>query len=425
MSQPLPETPDGVGTARPRPSILADARIVLGVSGGIAAYKAADLASKLVQAGATVDVILTAGAREFIQPLTFQALTKRPVYSGAFEGWSDSFFGHITLARDADALLVAPATANTLARLAGGFADDMLHAVALSTRAPLVIAPAMEQQMWRHPATQENVATLVGRGATIVPPASGRLASGYEGEGRLAPTASIVGVLRGVLGRDGALAGRHVVVTAGGTQEPLDPVRFIGNRSSGQMGVALAEAARDRGAAVTLIAGPTVRDVPSAAHSLSTARVGSASELLVAVQSATENADVLIMAAAVADFRPRQTATQKIKKQAGQETVMVELVRNPDVVGSIDRPGLLKVGFAAETEDLVANARQKLGAKGLALIVANDAVATIGSAESTATLLRCDREPQPLPRMSKDALAAVILEEIAMMLDERGAVDDA
>jgi len=394
-------------------SILFGARVILGVSGGIAAYKAADLASKLVQAGATVDVIMTAGAREFIQPLTFQALTKRPVHTGAFEGWTEGSFGHVTLARDASALLVAPATANTLARLAGGFADDMLGAVALSTEAPLIVAPAMEHHMWRHAATQANVRTLAERGGTFVPPESGRLASGHEGDGRLASTETILGTLRGVLGRGGVLAGWRVVVTAGGTQEPLDPVRFIGNRSSGKMGVALAEAALAAGATVTLIAGPTVRQLPAGVR---VERIGNARELLSAVESATAEADVLIMAAAVADFRPDHIASQKIKKRAGQETVTMELVRNPDIVASIDRPGLLKVGFAAETESLVEHARQKLASKRLALIVANDAVDTIGSTESAATLIRPDRAPLALPRMSKDALARRIVDEIAALL---------
>lgn len=414
MSQSLPDRPNEEESGEHAPhSILVGARVVLGVSGGIAAYKAADLASKLIQAGATVDVIMTAGAREFIQPLTFQALTKRPVHTGAFEGWTEESFGHVTLARDASALLVAPATANTLARLAGGFADDMLAAVALSTEAPLIVAPAMEHHMWRHAATQANVHILTERGVTIVSPESGRLASGYEGEGRLASTETILGTLRGVLGRGGVLAGQRVVVTAGGTQEPLDPVRFIGNRSSGRMGVALAEAALAAGAVVTLIAGPTVQQVPAGVHVI---RIGSAGELLSAVESSVATADVLIMAAAVADFRPDHIATQKIKKRAEKETVTMELVRNPDIVASINRPGLLKVGFAAETESLVENARGKLASKGLALIVANDAVDTIGSTESAATLIHPDRVPLALPRMGKDALARRIVDEIAELI---------
>ncbi|MDP9362717.1 MAG: bifunctional phosphopantothenoylcysteine decarboxylase/phosphopantothenate--cysteine ligase CoaBC, partial [Chloroflexota bacterium] len=222
---------------------LRHANVVLAVSGGIAAYKAADLASRLVQVGAVVDVILTAGAQEFVRPLTFAALTKRPVRTTPFAPWTEESSGHISLAHDADVLVVAPASANVLARIALGLADDLLGTVALSTRAPLVLAPAMEHGMFHHPATQTHLATLRGRGAIVVGPESGRLASGATGDGRLASIDRIVGTLRATLGRNGPLAGRRVVVSAGGTQEPLDPVRFLGNRSSGAMGYALAAAA--------------------------------------------------------------------------------------------------------------------------------------------------------------------------------------
>ncbi|MBA2277973.1 MAG: bifunctional phosphopantothenoylcysteine decarboxylase/phosphopantothenate--cysteine ligase CoaBC [Chloroflexia bacterium] len=394
-------------------SSLTGARIVLAVSGGIAAYKAADLTSKLVQMGAVVEVVLTKSARHFIQPLTFQALTKRPVHTDVFEGWTVDSFGHVTLAREAGVLLVAPATANTIARLATGLADDMLGAVALATEAPLVLAPAMEHHMWQHPATRANLSTLMERGATVVPPEQGRLASGYEGDGRLATTPAILATLRAVLGRLGPLAGRRVVVTAGGTREPLDPVRYIGNRSTGKMGVALAEAARDAGASVTLIAGPTVPDLPAGLDIL---LIDTARELMAAVEGATADADALIMAAAVADFRAREVSESKIKKGQGESRVTLELERNPDILAGIDRPGLLKVGFAAETESLIENARQKLLAKDLSLIVANDAVATIGSEESTATLIRRGTEPETLPRMAKEELAARIIHEVAGMI---------
>ncbi|HET7092091.1 MAG TPA: bifunctional phosphopantothenoylcysteine decarboxylase/phosphopantothenate--cysteine ligase CoaBC, partial [Thermomicrobiales bacterium] len=237
-------------------SVIAGANIVLGVTGGIAAYKAADLASRLVQAGATVDVILTAGGAEFVRPLTFSALTRRPVRTDLFAPWLAAEAGHVSLAAAADALVVAPATADVIARLALGLADDYLGAVALAVTAPLVVAPAMEHHMLHHPAVADHLATLERRGATIVPPGHGRLASGAIGDGRLAPIESIVGAIRAALGRNGPLAGRTVVVTAGGTHEPIDPVRFIGNRSSGQMGYAIAEEARDRGASVVLVAGP-------------------------------------------------------------------------------------------------------------------------------------------------------------------------
>lgn len=394
-------------------------RVVLGVSGGIAAYKAASLTSALVQAGALVDIILTDGALHFVQPMTFQALTGRGVFSGVFAGWTEGFSGHVTLAREADVLMIAPATANTIARLATGMADDMLGAVALATVAPIVLAPAMEHHMWHHPATEANLDLLRARGVTVVPPETGRLASGAHGDGRLPDQATLLGAIRAALGRHSDLCGKHVVVTAGGTQEPLDPVRYIGNRSTGQMGVAIAEAAVDRGARVTLVAGPTVAVLP-AGMGVDVVRVGTALEMQAAVERAVAAADVLVMAAAVADFRPRDHADQKIKKQPGQANMELDLVRNPDIVAGITRPGLLKIGFAAETEDLLANAARKLTGKGLDLIVANDAVATIGSSTSTATLLRPGTPPEALPAMSKPELAARIMTVIACLLPGQG-----
>lgn len=395
---------------------LAGKRVVLGVAGGIAAYKAAALASALVQAGAVVDVVLTDGARHFIQPLTFQALTGRKVYSAVFDGWGDGSAGHVTLAREADVVAVAPATANTIARLAMGMTDDMLGAVALATTAPLVLAPAMEHHMWHHPATQANLDLLRARGAFVVAPETGRLASGAVGDGRLAAQDALLGGIRQAIGRAGDLRDRLLVVTAGGTQEPLDPVRFLGNRSTGQMGVAIAEAAIDRGARVILIAGPTVGALPAAAEHV---RVETALEMQAAVEAAIRDADALVMAAAVADFRPQERAEQKIKKRPGQEEMALRLTRNPDILAGIDRPGLVKIGFAAETEDLLANAAKKLASKGLDLIVANDAVATIGSAASTATLLRRGAPPDALPAMPKTELAARIMTEIACLLPRR------
>ncbi|MDP9470087.1 MAG: bifunctional phosphopantothenoylcysteine decarboxylase/phosphopantothenate--cysteine ligase CoaBC [Chloroflexota bacterium] len=403
-------------SAAPSPDVthpLQGARIILAVSGGIAAYKAADLASKLVQSGAVVEVILTAGGQEFVRPLTFQALTKRAVHTDTFAPWTGTSFGHITLAREAELMIVAPASANTIAKLALGLADDLLGAVALSTEAPLLLAPAMEHGMYHHPATQEHLATLLQRGATVVGPESGRLASGYEGDGRLVPVETILGRARALLGRDGPLAGKHVVVTAGGTREPLDPVRFVGNRSSGTMGYALAQAAIDRGAEVTLITTTTLSPPVSAAI----VAVETAEQMRAAVEQAITGADVLIMAAAVADFRPDQPQQRKIKKRPDQHVMDLRLTQNPDIVASIDRPGLLKVGFAAETDDLVANARAKLTAKGLAMIVANDVVDTIGSAESVATIILPDRPLDELPRMSKQRLAAEIVARLLPLLD--------
>jgi phosphopantothenoylcysteine decarboxylase/phosphopantothenate--cysteine ligase len=330
-----------------------------------------------------------------------------------FEGWTQGGTGHVELARDADLVAIAPATANTISRVAHGLVDDMLSAVALATTAPIVIAPAMEHHMWLHPATQANLRLLRDRGVLVIEPAEGRLASGASGYGRLAPLPELVQGVRRALGAGGQLAGRKVVVTAGGTREAIDPVRYIGNRSSGQMGVALAQAAVDLGADVHLIVTNSV-DQGQLAGNYQV--VESALDLEQAVSGSVDNADVLIMAAAVADFRPATVAERKLKKQAGQETMAIDLVRNPDIMAGIHRPGLLKVGFAAETDDLIANAQQKLVSKDLAMIVANEAVATIGSSRSLATLITRDRDPLVLPESPKSEVAARIMAEIVRLI---------
>lgn len=402
------------------PEPLAGKRIVLGVTGGIAAYKAADLTSKLVQLGADVHVVLTESARQFIQPMTFQALTRNPVYSGVFDGWSGDDAGHVTLAANADAVIVAPATANSIAKLAHGLADDMLGAILLATQAPIILAPAMEHHMLHHPATQTNLQTLRSRGVQVVEPESGRLASGASGDGRLAAIERIVYAARCAIGAGGTLQGRTIVVTAGGTHEAIDPVRFIGNSSSGAMGVALALAAADRGADVTLVVGPSVANPPGG---MNVVRITSTLQLQRAVDEAVADADVLIMAAAVADFRPESATAQKVKKTDDEDHWDLRLVKNPDILASVDVPGLIKIGFAAETNDLIANAQGKLERKGLEMIVANDAVATIGAPTSEATIItRGASEPERLPTMSKSALAVHIIERVEALIDVRDAI---
>jgi phosphopantothenoylcysteine decarboxylase/phosphopantothenate--cysteine ligase len=402
-----------------RPSVsfgLPGKRVVLGVSGGIAAYKAADLTSKLVQAGVDVHVVMTEGARQFIQPLTFQALTRNPVYTSVFEGWEDDSAGHVTLAASADAVLVAPATANTIARMAAGRTDDMLGAVLLATAAPVVVAPAMEHHMWHHPATQANVETIRSRGVTVVEPESGYLASGARGDGRLASIERLVSAVRVALGRGGPLAGRRIVVTAGGTREAIDPVRYVGNRSTGQMGVAIAQAAIDAGADVVLIAGPTVSHTPDG---MDVVRIESARDMDAAVRQAITDADVLVMAAAVADFRPTVEHSQKLKKSPGIEVMTIEMTKNPDIIASIDGTAIIKIGFAAETENIEQNASKKLAGKSLRMIVANDAVRTIGSDRVTATLLFSDgRPPRELEDMPKATFASELIGEIALLCNE-------
>lgn len=410
--------------------MLTGRRIVVGVSGGIAAYKAADVVSKLQQAGALVDVVLTERAGEFVRPLTFAALSHRPVYSDLWEPTGEAAARHIELGTAADLLLAAPATADVIARLAHGLADDMLTAIALATTAPLLLAPAMETHMFRHPATQANLRLLEERGAVVIPPEVGHLASGEIGEGRFPETATILAYVRRILGRGGNLAGRRVVVTAGGTQEPIDPVRYIGNRSSGLMGFALAEEARDRGAEVTLIVGAVSAPVPSG---MLVRRVGTALEMRDAVREVVAEADALVMAAAVADYRVAQPAAQKIKKGSAAEhadgSITLHLARNPDILAELAEDaratGLVRVGFAAETTDIARHATAKLNGKRLDLLVANDvskAGSGFGTATNEVTIYHADGRIEPLTLLPKAEVASAIWDRVAPLLGRRQAV---
>lgn len=398
--------------------ILQGKNVVLGVTGGIAAYKAVDLCSKLVQAGATVDVIMTEAATRFVTPLPFQTISARPVSVDMFQLLRDTEMAHISLAAKADVLVIAPATANTIAKLAHGLADNLLTSTALATTAPLVIAPAMDADMWANPLTQENVRRLRERGAVIVGPGHGRLASGRIGAGRLVSTEEILAAIRQTLGRNGPLAGLRVTVTAGGTQEPLDPVRYVGNRSSGKMGYALAEAARDEGAQVTLISAPTAL---SPVYGVEMVAVRTAAEMHEAVMGRLEQTDILLMAAAVADYRPARVAEQKIKKGPGGLTL--ELERTEDILAAVAQArsqGMPKivVGFAAETEDLLANAQDKLRRKKLDLIVANDVSAAdsgFGVDTNRVTLIGADGQVEELPLMTKFEVAEQILRRVAAL----------
>ena len=390
-------------------------RVVLGVTGGIAAYKAADLASKLTQQGAVVDVILTESAARFVTAVTFAALTHRPVSEGMFETGSDLNISHIDMARRADAMLIAPATANTIAKLATGIADNLLTATALATTAPLIVAPAMDADMYRNAATQENLRRLEARGAHMAGPASGRLASGLIGPGRMEEPETLIGHLRLVLGRNGDMAGRRVVVSAGGTREPLDPVRLLVNRSSGKMGFALAEAARDRGADVTLVSAPTALPDPVGVRAV---HVETALEMRDAVIDASREADLLLMAAAVADFRPASPDPGKIKR-SGRAALTLELEQNPDIVAEASGERLVKVAFAAETGDAAEKAREKLAAKGAALVVANDVSepgSGFGSDTNRVTILGADGTAENLPLMDKLAVAHRVLDRALPLL---------
>ncbi|MDQ6693511.1 MAG: bifunctional phosphopantothenoylcysteine decarboxylase/phosphopantothenate--cysteine ligase CoaBC [Chloroflexota bacterium] len=391
-------------------------RIVLGVSGGIAAYKVADLASRLVQAGALVDVVLTASAQRFVTPLTFQAITRRPVRTDLYADWLGDDTGHVGLAHNAHLLVIAPATAHSIARLALGLSDDLLCAIYLSTRAPLLLVPAMETGMYMHKATQEHLDLLRQRGAEIMEPGEGRLASGAVGVGRLPEVPAIIAAVEAILTRSLLLLNKRVVITAGGTHEAIDPVRYVGNRSSGKMGYALAEAAREAGAEVTLISGPVSMRVP---HSINLVRVESALEMEGAVSNAVQGADALIMAAAVADYAPMDVSEQKIKKTG--ETLTLVLKRNPDILAGLaqrDLPGLIRVGFAAETEDLLENARGKLRSKRLDMIVANDAVSSIGADSSALSLVMTDGTVETLNAMPKEQSARLIIGRLARLFAE-------
>lgn len=394
--------------------VLRDKQILLGVSGSIAAYKAADLASRLTQAGARVDVILTSSAEKFVTPLTFASVTGRKAYTEADLWGEEGHVLHVGLAGRADLMLIAPATANTLAQLAQGKADTLLALTALACRAPLLVAPAMDGGMFESPATQENLETLRRRGVTVVGPVEGRMASGLTGVGRMEEPARLVGHIRLGLGRSGPLAGKAVVVTAGGTQEPLDPVRVLANRSSGKQGFALAQAARDRGARVILIAGPTSLVTPVGVERVD---IRTAAEMKEAVLSACREADVLLMAAAVADFRPAQPAKHKLKRGKGVPEVRFEPTE--DVLAAVadqrkktGRPAVV-VGFAAESRDLIANARTKLEGRNLSLIVANDITAPgagFGSDMNRVSLLDGSGSVEDLPLMSKAEVAEAVVE---------------
>lgn len=404
--------------------VFQDKQILLGVTGSIACYKAADLASKLAQAGARLDVILTQAALQFITPLTFQSVTGRRAYIDADLWGSEGHVQHIGLAHQAELLVIAPASANTLARLAHGIADNLLTVTALAATCPMLLAPAMDGGMYAHPATQANLALLSQRGAVVAGPAEGHLASGQVGIGRMLDPSDLLGHIRLILGRSGALAGQRVVVTAGGTQEPIDPVRVIANRSSGKQGFALAQAALDLGAQVTLICGPTTLPAPVGAQRID---VGTAQEMEQAVLQALPGAAALLMAAAVADFRPASPAGQKIKKEQGIPTILLE--RTVDILASVarmkDQTGwpLVTVGFAAESQALLENAQSKLQAKRLDLIVANDiSQADAGFAVDTnrVTLLFAEGQSQALPLLSKAETARQVLEQVSALLARTG-----
>ncbi|MEU9776034.1 bifunctional phosphopantothenoylcysteine decarboxylase/phosphopantothenate--cysteine ligase CoaBC [Streptomyces sp. NPDC047968] len=395
-------------------------KVVLGVGGGIAAYKACELLRRLTESGHDVRAVPSASALHFVGAATWSALSGHPVST---EVWDDVHeVPHVRIGQQADLVVVAPATADLLAKAAHGLADDLLTNTLLTARCPVVFAPAMHTEMWEHPATRENVATLRRRGAIVVEPAVGRLTGVDTGKGRLPEPAEIFEVCRRALARGAAapdLAGRHVVVSAGGTREPLDPVRYLGNRSSGKQGYALARTAAARGARVTLVEANTAIPDPAG---VDVVHVGTAVQLREAVLKAAADADAVVMAAAVADFRPAAYAPGKIKKRDGVEAPEITLVRNPDILAEISaerpRPGQVVVGFAAETDEVLANGREKLRRKGCDLLVVNEVGErrTFGAEENEAVVLSSDGAETPVPHGPKEALADTVWDLVAARL---------
>ena len=388
---------------------LANKHVVLGVTGSIACYKALDLASKLVQAGALVDIIMSYGATQFVTPLAFRSITHRTVVIDSFDPESEYSVEHVALAQQADVIVVAPATVHCIAKLALGLADDPLTTTIVAAKCPLVVAPAMDGNMYDHPATQSNIATLKKRGVVIAGPGTGRLASGLSGVGRLLETQELLGYISYTIGKDGDLAGRTVVVSAGGTMEPIDPVRVITNHSSGKMGYALAEAARDRGADVVLVTAPTSLPDPALVNVV---QVRTAEQMGEAIQRHLDKADALVMAAAVADYRPTTAADQKIKK--AEDEMNISLAKTTDILKSAEG-NYVRVGFAAESQNLVENAKAKVASKKLDLIVANDITAEgsgFGSETNQVTFIDRYMQVEELPLLTKYDVSNRILDRV-------------
>ena len=395
---------------------LVNKHIVLGVTGSIASYKAIDLASKLTQAGALVDTILTYGATQFVTPLAFRSITHRDVITDLYDLDSEFSNEHVALARRADIVTIVPATVNCIAKLAWGMADDPLTTTVVATEAPLLIAPAMDGNMYSHPATQDNLQILERQGVVIVGPDQGYLASGLSGKGRLVDPTQLVGHIAAALGKKGDLSGKKIVISAGGTQEPIDPVRVITNNSSGKMGYAIAEAARDRGAEVILITAPTTLPDPP---SITVKNVTTAAEMCSLVLSEVTDSDALIMSAAVADYRPKTSAEQKIKKSNSGLTI--DLTKTEDILEKATG-NFVKVGFSAESENLVSNATEKIGRKSLDLIVANDITdpdSGFGKDTNKVVIIDDQLQAEHLPILTKYDVGNEILNRVLKVLATR------
>jgi phosphopantothenoylcysteine decarboxylase/phosphopantothenate--cysteine ligase len=396
--------------------VLAGKNVVIGVTGGIAAYKAVEIVSLLKKAGACVHVIMTQSAAEFVTPLTFREMSGNPVAVSMWDEPKQWHVAHIALATLADILVIAPATANIIGKIANGIADDMLSTTVMATQAPVLLAPAMNTHMYQNPVVQNNLSKLASFGYYFVDPESGLLACGTEGPGRLAAPGRIVEEIAAVLSAREILKDKKVLITAGGTREPIDPVRFVGNRSSGKMGYAIAKAAAEMGANVVLVSGPVSLPTPPGVRRID---IETAAAMRDAVLSEYDDTDIVIKAAAVADYRPKQPAGQKIKKT--EDSLVLELEKNPDILSELGqhKQKQFLVGFAAETQDLLLHAQEKLSRKNLDMIVAND-VTLPGAGFNTDTnivkLIFRDGQIEDLPLMSKDEAARVILNKVSLLI---------
>lgn len=404
-------------TSRASEGALSGARVLLGVTGGVACYKAVELARLLVKAGAQVQVVMTPAATRFVGTVTFASLTGRPVYTDIFE--DEHRVPHIRLARESDVVVVAPATANTLAKMAAGIADDLLANILLAAAGPVLVAPAMHTEMWEHPATKQNATTLRARGVNFIGPEAGELAGGDEGIGRMSEPAAVFAAVESLLARGGDLAGVRFIVTAGGTQEPIDPIRFIGNRSSGKMGFAIAAEAAARGAQVTLVTGPTWLDEPTGVQVV---RVRTAAEMRDEVLSRFPEADVVVKAAAVGDFRPSAPQPEKIKKDTAPPSIGLE--RTDDILAELGarKSGQILVGFSAETQDHLAGARKKLATKNLDYVVVNHVGGPDAGFEvdtNRVAILSADGAEEELPLQLKSQIARVICDRVLDSLQAR------
>jgi len=396
---------------------LVNKKIVLGVTGSIACYKALDLASKLVQKGALVDTIMTESSLEFLTPLSFKAITNRSVVTNMYDMNSEFSINHVGLAESADIIMVAPATANIIAKIANGISDDPLTTTILATKSPVAIAPAMDGNMYDNPATQNNIATLMSRGIFVAGPENGRLASGLVGNGRMTSPENLIDVISMTLGSTGDLAGKKILVSAGGTIEPLDLVRYISNRSSGKMGHAIAEAARDRGAIVTLISASNTLPNPIG---IRTGKVKTSSEMYATISKEINDIDVIIMAAAVSDWTPKEYLDTKQKKN-DSDNWSINLIKTTDIIASISNPKLIKIGFAAESDDLIGNSKTKLTSKSLDFIVANDITEVDNGFESdnnSVSIIHPNGNIESIPTMSKYEIGNEILDRILPLFDK-------